>query len=254
MVIENEKQLKAMEKIGAIVANCLQLAKAKARPGMTTKELDAIAGAYLDKHGAVSAPISCYKFPGHVCISVEKEAAHGIPGDRVLQAGDLINVDVSAHLDGYFADNGESFIIGGHGGKVKNKLCKTIKNVLDQAILQARAGVRIAEVGRTVEQLAQQSNLTVIRNLGGHGIGKTLHENPEFIASYFDRKDHRRFKEGMCVAIEPFLSNGGDWVEESSDGWTLYQDRYYAVQKEHTIMITKGKPVVLTQPTENFES
>lgn len=253
MIIQNEKQLEAMKKIGEIVANCLALTKAKARAGMSTRELDEIAAKYLDEHGAVSAPISCYKFPGHTCISVEKAAAHGIPGDTILKDGDLLNVDVSAHLDGFFADNGESFVVGGKGSKTKQKLIKGVTEALNSAVSQARAGARISDLGTAVETVARKHKLTIIQNLGGHGIGKTLHDEPEFIPSYFDKKDKRTFKENMCVAIEPFLSNGGDWVEESKDGWTLYQDRFYAAQKEHSIVITKKEPIILTNPTKTFD-
>ena len=252
MIIQNEQQLEEMKKIGAIVANCLALTKAKARAGMSTRELDEIAAEFLKAHGAISAPISCYKFPGHTCISVEKAAAHGIPGDTILKDGDLINIDVSAHLNGFFADNGESFIVGGKGTKTKQKLIKAVREALDAAVSKAQAGALISDLGSAVETVARKHKFTIIQNLGGHGIGKTLHDEPEFIASYFDKKDKRRLKEGTCLAVEPFLSNGGDWVEEADDGWTLYQDRFYAAQKEHSIVVTKKEPIILTIPTMNF--
>lgn len=251
MIIENDRQLQAMHRIGAIVANCLELVKARARVGMTSLELDEIAGKYLAEQGAMSAPISCYKFPGHVCISIEREAAHGIPSDRILKDGDLINVDVSAHLDGVFADNGESFILG-KGTKTKQTLCLAVKQALALAISAAKDGGLISDLGRAVESVARKKKLTIIQNLGGHGIGKTLHEFPEFIPSFYDPEDKRRFQEGMCIAVEPFISNGGTWVEESDDGWTLFQDKFYAAQKEHTIMVSKTQPIVFTRPTKSF--
>ena len=252
MIIENDKQLQSMKKIGEIVANCLQLLKVKAQPGMTTKELDEIAGKYLAEFGAVSAPISCYKFPGHTCISVNNESAHGIPGDKVLQDGDLINIDVSAQLDGFFGDNGESFVLG-KGTKIKNKLCRVVKDALDVAIANAVAGRNINELGRAVQQVAKKNKLTVIENLGGHGIGKTLHDQPDFIPSFFDPDDSRKFKENCCVAIEPFVSNGGNWVDEADDCWTLYLDKHLSAQKEHSVVITKKKPIILTIPTKTFD-
>lgn len=252
MKIKNEKQLQAMHKIGEIVANCLEYMKASAKPGMTTLELDQLGGAFLKEHGAISAPMSCYKFPGFTCISVEKAAAHGIPGDRVLKEGDLINIDVSAHLEGYFADNGESFIIG-KGNKTKTKLCKLIRKALPLALEQIQDKKKISSIGLALENLAKQEKVTIIENLGGHGVGKTLHEKPEFVPSYFDHKDKRTFEEHSCIAIEPFLSNGGTWVETSKDGWTLYLDHHYAVQKEHTIMVTKKNPVIFTTPSRSFD-
>ncbi len=249
MTITTRKQFDGMKKIGAIVANCLEFVKARARPGMTTKELDDIAAEFLLDQGAISAPKSTYNFPGSICISVEKEAAHGIPGDRVLEDGDLMNVDVSAHLDGYYADNGESFVLG-NADQTKTHLCKVVSKALYSGISKAKAGGLISSVGREVERIAKSNRFSVIKNLGGHGVGNSLHENPEFIGSYYNRDDKRVFGNNMVVAIEPFISNGAELVQESTDGWTLFHERYYTVQKEHTVMIRDGRlPYVFTEPT-----
>ena len=251
MTIETEQQFNAMKEIGAIVANCLAFLKSIAKPGMTTLELDDAAGKFLAKEGAESAPKTVYNFPGHTCISVERDAAHGIPGERALQVGDLINIDVSAHKNGYFADNGESFIIG-KGSKSKTKLCRAVKQALNEAIAAAQADQLISNVGRAVESYASSQKMTVIRNLGGHGVGRSLHETPKFIPSFYDKKDQRVFTANQVVAIEPFLSNGGVEVDQAEDGWTLYLDHHYAAQKEHTIMITKHQPVIFTQQTKHY--
>lgn len=253
MSIDTEEQFEGMKKIGEIVANCLQLLKAKTVPGITTLEIDEIAIRELEAQGAISAPISTYDFPGAVCISVEREAAHGIPGDRVIQEGDLVNIDVSAHLDGYYADNGESFVVG-QGSAVKQKLCKVANQALLAALNKARAGARLSDMGKEVEQLARKNNFTVIQNLGGHGIGQSLHEPPEFIPSYYNKRDKRTFVENQVVAIEPFVSNGARWVEEASDNWTLFHPKYYTAQREHTVMITKHHPYIFTTPTKTYTS
>lgn len=253
MSIDNEIQFEKMKEIGAIVANCLEYLKSETRAGITTAELDYLAGRFLKKYGALSAPKSEYNFPGNVCFSHEHEVAHGIPSAKSLNNGDLLNIDVSASKDGYYADNGESFIVGNVRNK-KSHLCKHVKNVLDIALNTARAGVKINRVGLAVEQYAKKNKLTVIRDLGGHGVGSRLHEEPGFIGSFCDSRDKRVFSENLVVAIEPFLSNGAHHIDEAGDGWTLYHDNFYSVQKEHTLMIRKGKPFIFTKPTMSFAS
>lgn len=253
MSIDNEVQFEKMQEIGAIVANCLEYLKSKARAGTTTIELDYLAGKFLSKYGAVSAPKSVYNFPGNVCFSHEHDVAHGIPSNKVLHDGDLLNIDVSASKDGFYADNGESFVIGNIKNK-KHNLCRHVKNALDLAVSTARAGVKVNRVGLAVEQYAKRNKLTVIRDLGGHGVGNSLHEEPGFIGSFCDPSDKRIFSENLVVAIEPFLSNGAHHIDEAVDGWTLYHDKYYSVQKEHTLMIRKGKPFIFTKPTMSFAS
>ncbi len=253
MSIDNEIEFEKMKEIGAIVANCLEYLKSEAKEGITTLELDYLAGRFLKKYGAISAPKSEYNFPGNVCFSHEHEVAHGIPSSKVLKNGDLLNIDVSASKAGYFADNGESFVVGNVKSK-KNTLCKHVKNVLDIALDTARSGVKINRVGLAVEKYAKRNKLTVIKDLGGHGVGNSLHEEPGFIGSFCDPRDQRIFTENLVVAIEPFLSNGAHYVDEASDGWTLFHDRFYSVQKEHTLMIRKGKPYIFTKPTMSFAS
>ncbi|MBC76350.1 MAG: type I methionyl aminopeptidase [Halobacteriovoraceae bacterium] len=253
MSIENENQFKKMLEIGSIVANCLEYLKAEAKEGITTLELDHLAEKFLAKYGAVSAPRSVYNFPGFVCFSHEREVAHGLPSAKVLRKGDLLNIDVSASKDGYFADNGESFVVG----NVKNKkrvLCQHVKTALELALNVARTGTKINRVGLAVEQYAKKHNLTLIRDLGGHGVGQALHEEPEFIGSFCDPRDNRTFTENTVVAIEPFLSNGAHYINESDDGWTLFHDRFYSVQKEHTVMVRSDKPFIFTRPTMSFVS
>ncbi len=254
MSIDTEEQFEKMNEIGAIVANCLEYIKYKAVVGISTRELDELAGRYLNFYGATSAPMKVYDFPGNICISVEHEVAHGIASDYILKEGDLINIDVSAvSKDGYFADNGESFVVG-NKHKLKKKLCSHVYRALDIALNSARSGRRISEIGLSVENYAKRNGLTVLRDLGGHGVGYSLHESPEFIPSFYDSKDKRILTENLVVAIEPFLSNGAHFVEESSDGWTLYHERYYSVQKEHTVMIRRDRPHIFTTPTKVYAS
>ena len=248
MSIENENDLIALRKIGKIVAQCLQYMSRKLEPGITTREIDELGKAFLEEHGARSAPKLVYNFPGNTCISVNEEAAHGIPGARILNAGDLVNIDVSAELAGYFADTGGSFIIPPESD-IKRNLCLATKRALEMALRSAQAGQPINSIGKAIEKEALRSNLTVIENLGSHGVGRTLHEEPKFIAGYYDHEDKRILKENQVITIEPFLSTGATEVMDTGDGWTLATDkRFLTAQYEHTLVITKGKPLIMTLP------
>ncbi len=248
MSIESEQDLIALQKIGRIVANCLQAMGRALEPGMTTRELDEIGRRFLEFHGARSAPKLTYNFPGTTCISVNEQAAHGIPGDKVLAASDLVNIDVSAELDGYFADTGGSFIIPPESD-IKTNLCVATKRALELACDEARAGRLINVIGRTIETHARKNNLTVIRNLGSHGVGRALHEEPGFIPGYFDPKDKRVLTENLVITIEPFLSTGARQVHDVGDGWTLAtKKKFLTAQYEHTLVITKGRPLIMTLP------
>jgi methionyl aminopeptidase len=248
MSIETEADLIALKKIGQIVANCLQTMGKALEPGITTRELDEIGRKFLELHGARSAPRLTYNFPGTTCISVNEEAAHGIPGDKILRASDLVNIDVSAELDGYFADTGGSFIIPPESDLKKN-LCLATKRALKAAMKEAQAGKFINAIGRAIELEARRSRLTVIENLGSHGVGRALHEEPGFIPSYYDPKDRRVLKEGQVITIEPFLSTGAREVFDTGDGWTLAtHKKHLTAQYEHTMVITKGHPLIMTLP------
>jgi methionyl aminopeptidase len=248
MSIENENDLIALRKIGKIVAQCLQYMGSKLEPGITTLELDQLGQVFLAKHGARSAPRLVYNFPGTTCISVNEEAAHGIPGAKILAAGDLVNIDVSAELGGYFADTGGSFIIPPESN-LKRNLCLATKRALEMAMRSAKAGQPLNSIGRAIETEALKNKLTVIENIGSHGVGRALHEDPDFIPGYYDPDDKRILKENQVITIEPFLSTGARQVFDTGDGWTLATSkRYLTAQYEHTLVITKGKPLIMTLP------
>lgn len=250
MIIQTQAELDAMREIGAICALTLQKMGEALAPGMTTKELDLYGAEILAAHGAKSAPISCYQFPGHNCISVNDEVAHGIPGDRVLQPGDVVNIDVSAEKDGFFSDNGASFAIA----PVKNttlKLLEVCKQARDQAIAGALAGTPLNAIGRTVEKEARRHGMKTIRNLCGHGVGHTLHDEPESIYNYYERRDKRLLTAGLVLAIEPFICQDDDYVDEMGDGWTLKTPRRRLVaQFEHTVMVREGQPPLILTSCE----
>ncbi len=248
MSIETENDLLALRKIGQIVANCLQHMATQLEPGITTSELDDIGRIFLENHGARSAPKLTYNFPGTTCISVNEEAAHGIPSAKVLNAGDLVNIDVSAELSGYFADTGGSFIIPPES-RIKINLCLATKRALNLAINEARDGFKLNRIGNAIEKEARRNNLSIIENLGSHGVGRALHEEPGFIPNYYDPKDPRILRENQVITIEPFLSTGATEVFDTGDGWTLATNkRFLTAQYEHTLVITKGLPLIMTLP------
>lgn len=247
MIIDGEKDIQGLKEIGQIVGNTLAEMKKRAEPGMTTAQLDEVGKEYLEKQGALSAPQSEYDFPGVTCICVNEEIAHGIPGDRVLQEGDLINIDVSASKNSYFADAGGSFALPPVDHEVQ-KLCRATYRALRRAMSSVRAGKYLWEVGKAVENVARKEGYKIIRNLGSHGVGRSLHEPPEFIPSYVDRKDRRKFEEGMVITLEPFLSTGAELAKEDDSGWTLKGPKgNFTAQYEHTMIITRGKPIAVTE-------
>lgn len=247
MTIETEDDVVALKRIGRIVSYVLQEMLDAAEPGMTTRELDAIGEQLLARHGARSAPQLTYDFPGATCISINEQAAHGIPGDRVIRAGDVLNVDVSAELDGYFADTGGTKVVPPTNPQ-KTRLCHATRTALEHAMKQARAGQPINGIGAAIQRTAKTYGFKIIENLGSHGVGRALHEEPESIAGYFDPADRRILKEGMVITIEPFLSTKSRIVTETDDGWTLVGTHgNLSAQYEHTMIITKGDPIVVTQ-------
>lgn len=246
MTVGNQKDIDSLMEVGRVVAATRDAMVRAVEPGMTTQELDDYGAMLLDKAGAGSAPRLTYDFPGATCISVNEEAAHGIPGARVLGAGDVVNIDVSAQLNGYFADTGATTVVPPVSHQ-KARLCHATRKALDHALAKARAGQPINGVGKAVQSVAKAHKFKVIRNLAGHGLGRSLHEEPEGIVGYYDANDRRTFSEGQVIAVEPFLSTKSSLVTESDDGWTLVGDpSNLSAQYEHTVIVTKGKPIVVT--------
>ncbi len=247
MTIENEDDLRALRTIGRIVFETLMLMKDSLEPGITTFELDAIGAANLARYGARSAPRLSYDFPGDTCISINSEAAHGIPGPRRVESGDVVNIDVSAELDGYFGDTGATFLVPPIDPRIEY-LCQSTRKALNDAMGAARAGAKLNQIGRTIERVAKRAGFVTLRDLGSHGVGRTLHDEPHFIPNFHDKTDQRRLTEGQVITIEPFLSTAAEQTVTAPDGWTLDTGAgNFSAQYEHTMVITKGKPLVMTR-------
>lgn len=248
MSITREEELTGMQKASEAVALTLKAMTNYARPGMTTKELDEYGATILNDLGARSAPYLTYNFPGYTCISVNNEFCHGIPSDkRILEEGDLINIDVSAELNGFWSDNGGSFVLG-QDLYQHQKLVNASKQILHKAIHNIKGGVRIADIGHLIETEAKKQGYKVIKNLTGHGVGRSLHEEPHEIANYRDRNNLSRFKKNTVVAIETFISTTSTYADTMEDGWTMVGNKGgFMAQHEHTIVVTDGKPLILTE-------
>lgn len=246
MTADSNKDIQYLKAIGRICADTLRKMMGATRAGMTTRELDEIGRALLEAEGARSAPQAMYNFPGTTCISVSPVIAHGIPNEHVLREGELIHIDVSAELDGYYADTGASMIVSKRE-RTLEKLIDATKSTLTKALHSAKAGNPLNGIGRTVQHEAGKRGYNVIYDLTGHGIGHKLHESPQEILNFHNPNDRRILNDGLVLAIEPFLTTGIGRTVTERDGWTIRtMDRAIAAQFEHTIIVTKNEPIILT--------
>ncbi|MGI6160471.1 MAG: type I methionyl aminopeptidase [Christensenellales bacterium] len=246
MIITNDSQLQNMRTAGQAVAQVKQDMKAALRPGISTKQLDDIAGASFKRLRALSAPISVYDFPGQTCICVNEQAAHGVPGPRVIEYGDIVNLDVSADIEGWFSDTGESVVVGEN--EKHEKLAKCAKDMLYAGIELVKPGARLMDIGFAMQRVAEKAGNSVIKRLTGHGIGRTLHDEPRHIFSYGRVTDRRRLAEGMVISLESFVTTGSGRIMLGEDGWTMSTvDGEPAAQFEHTLVVTSSGPLILTE-------
>ena len=246
MTADSQKDIDYLKAIGRVCAETLRKMMNATRAGVTTGELDEIGRALLEAEGAKSAPQAMYNFPGATCISVSPVIAHGIPGEHVLREGELIHIDVSAELDGYYADTGASMVVSKRERNVE-KLLDATRTALTKALHAAKAGNPLNGIGRTVQNEARKRGYNVIYDLTGHGIGHKLHESPREILNFHNPNDHRLLNDGLVLAIEPFLTTGIGRKITEKDGWTILTiDRAIAAQFEHTIIVTKNDPIIVT--------
>ncbi len=245
MSIRTAEEMEKLRGIGKIVRLALDKMTASVRSGITTAELDEIGVHVLAAHGAEAAPRKVYGFPGGVCISVNDEAVHGVPGDRVLRDGDLIKLDLVAAKDGFFADAAVTVPVG-RVSPTAEALARCAEAAFWKAMTVARVGFRTSHIGREVEREARSQGFNVIPELGGHGVGRTIHEEPS-VPNFDDRCSRARLLKGLVLAVEPIITSGKGQAVLSADGWTIRTaDRTLSAHYEHTIVITNGAPLLLT--------
>lgn len=246
MTIETARDLRGLLGAGRVVRGAIAAMEAALRPGITTAELDEVARQYLAREGARSAPMIEVGYPAATCISVNEEAAHGLPGPRQLAPGDLVTLDVAAELGGYYAD--AAVTVGVPPVKpAHQRLCQCAEASLRAAVRAARRGSPLRELGRAAEGVAHHYGYRVVRALHGHGIGRRMHEAPRYIPHYDDPTASRALSEGLVLAIEPHLTAGSGEVVDAADGWTIRtRDRKRVAVFEHTVVVTAGEPIVVT--------
>ncbi|MDO5718431.1 MAG: type I methionyl aminopeptidase [Tissierellia bacterium] len=247
IIIKTPEEIEKMRKAGVILAKTHLKLREEIKSGITTDEIDRIAEEFIRANGATPEQKGYMGYPYATCTSVNDEICHGFPKkDVVLKDGDLVTVDMVVNLDGYLADSAWSYIIG-EGSKETNELYETTKKCLYESIKEAVIGNRIGDIGRVIQNIAEEKGYSVVREFVGHGIGRNIHEDPQ-VLHYATRIRGPRIMEGMVFTIEPMI-NVGDWKSKLDDnGWTARTvDGSLSCQFEHTLAITKDGPVILTE-------
>jgi methionyl aminopeptidase len=245
MSIQNRTQLEKLRLIGRIVRQALDQTALAVRPGVTTGDLNEIGARVLAQHGAESAPPKVYGFPAAMCISVNDEAIHGVPGERVIHSGDLVKIDLVAEKDGYLADAAVT-VLAGEVHTIGRDLARCVESAFRKGIQTARAGNRVREIGRAVERETRRRGFRVIRDLCGHGVGRTIHEEPS-VPNYYEPRLRARLTEGLVITIEPIISVSTEFAVMQPNRWTLCTaDGSLSAHYEHTLVITKTDPILLT--------
>jgi methionyl aminopeptidase len=241
------EQLEGLRRIGALIADTLVVLSAAVRPGISTRQLDDLAAAYMSERGARSGPILTYDYPGFICISVDDQVVHGIPGPRVLREGELVTLDIAAELDGFHADAATTVGVGAID-RAAERLMKATRAALGAGIRAAQPGATLRDVGAAVERVAEARGFSVFKDLTGHGIGREMHEDPTVWNFAYDGPEADLvLTEGMVFTIEPMLGAGSSRLRQDRDGWTMCStDRSRSAHEEHTIVVREGGPLILT--------
>lgn len=245
MSIDSEEELAGMQLAGKVTRAVLNAMKAAVRPGVTTGELDEVGASIMHGMGARSAPRLVYGFPGYSCISVNDEVVHGVPGKRKLANGDLVKLDVTVEVNGFMADACETVAVG-----MVNQQSRELKDCAERAfeagLAAVRPGARAFDIGRAVQRTVNAAGYAVVRELTGHGIGRTIHERPT-IPNEFDRRCADVLNEGLVFTIEPMIAAGTSRTVTLKDGWTVRtRDRSRSAHYEHTVLITREGARILT--------
>jgi len=246
VICQTDKDLQGIMRIGQICGQTLLHMLNHVEPGITTKELDRIGEAFLKKHGATSAPITAYKYPGWTCISLNDAVAHGIPDDTKVKEGDVINIDVSAVLEGYWGDTGATMLVPPET-PLMQKITQTAQTALKNGIGAAKAGQPVYEISRAIHDTIKKNKFKTFFELGGHGVGRHIHEKPS-IPNHFTKRAKETLVDGLVITIEPFVTNGKGRIFTDDDDWTLRTtDGKLSAQYEHTVIISGDTPILATK-------
>jgi methionyl aminopeptidase len=245
IVLKTNRELELMREACAISAGALKAAGEAVEPGVTTAEIDKVAYDYIKKNGAEPNFLNLYGFPATACISINDEVIHGIPGDRVIKAGDIVSIDLGAKLHGFNGDNAATFAAGDISPEAK-RLCDTTRESLYEGIKAAVAGGRVGDIGAAVSAYCEKRGFSVVREYVGHGVGRELHEEPS-VPNFGTPGRGVRLIPGMTIAIEPMINMGKAAIKQMPDGWTVKtKDGSLSAHFEHTVAITPDGPKIMT--------
>lgn len=243
--LKNEKEIAGIRASGAVLAKTLHELRGQIREGVTTKELDSFARSYIERHGGKPAFLGYMNYPASLCVSVNSEVIHGIPGSRKLKAGDVVSLDLGVDLNGYFSDSAITVAVGETSRK-REELIAVTEECLNLAVAQAVPGNRINDIGRAVYEHATGHGFGVVREYCGHGTGFAMHEDPQ-VPNYVGGGPNPRLKEGMVLAIEPMINVGTGDIELLDDGWTVVTaDGADSAHFEHTVVVLRDRMEILT--------
>jgi len=245
IVLKNERDLQAMRPACAVASTVLSELVAFIRPGLTTREIDQFAADCIKKHGAKSAFLGYRKYPCHICISVNDEVVHGLAGDRMVNFGDIISLDVGVYYRGFVGDTARTVAVGGCDAMAQ-RLMDVAETALYKGIEQAVAGNRVVDISRAIQQYVESNGFSVVREFVGHGVGRAVHEDPQ-IPNFVEGKPSPKLRPGMTLAIEPMVNAGQPGVRILNDGWTVVTlDGSLSAHFEHTVLVTDSEPEILT--------
>lgn len=251
IILKNERDIEAMRAAGAVASLVLNEVCSWISPGMTTREIDAYAASRIKQYGARSAFLGYKKYPCTVCLSVNDQVVHGLASDRRVQFGDIVSIDVGVIYEGYIGDTARTVAVGGCS-PFAQRLMDVTERALYEGIAQARIGKRVADISRAIQTFVESNSFSVVREFVGHGVGRTMHEEPQ-VPNFVDGKSSPRLRAGMTIAIEPMVNAGGPAVEVLKDGWTVVtKDGLPSAHFEHTVLITEGEAEILTCPEKRL--
>ena len=246
MTIGSQEELEGLKRVGRLVAQALLRMSEAAQPGVTTRDLDEVGASFLRAHGARSGPQLVYKFPGFNCNSVNDQIVHGVPNKRLLRPGDAVKLDVTAELDGFYADSATTVVLDGEGSEAGRKMLACAQSAFGEAMKVARANTRVNEIGRAIDREVRRHGFSVVKDLTGHGVGRSIHEPPS-VPNFYHPLNADVLRDGMVIAVEPIISSKPARTVTAEDGWTMStHNKALAAHYEHTIVITQGEPIIVT--------